>query len=263
VGLNLHPHGLAGRAAAALTLAPDLSLSIRRVRAMHFPQALFWFEAEFVADQKEQEVLCVGMDLHYGRQVRHTEALLQPDRLAEAPVEPLPEAPHEGLRAAYFASRERAARTVGALANTRKRELAVRVQKQSARMKRYYEQFRRELEEQSHRAGQDAAKYAARVEALGREEQLRLAELEAKTALRVRLRVLALLLVRQPKLLLQASLAARDGRSGSFDGVWDPLTESVEAVRCPGCGQPTYNLALDRSGAVACPACAAARRPKH
>ena len=59
VGLNLTPHDLAGRVRRALTLAPPLELLVERVRALHFAQVVFWFQAEFVSDQKEQEILAV------------------------------------------------------------------------------------------------------------------------------------------------------------------------------------------------------------
>lgn len=257
VGLHLHPHALAERVSVALRTGPDTAKQLRRARAMQFPQALFWFETSFTSDQSEQELLCVAMDLHYGREVRHIDLLLAPGRLAEAPPEPLPEAPHQSLAAAYLGARQRAARTVGALANSRRRDLQTRVQKQSERMTRYYQQLRRELEGQPHRGpGPDDARRAQRIEALAREQHLRVAELAAKTSLRVRLRLLALLLVRQPKLLLDVELTAKNHRSAAIELVWDPLGELVEAPQCPTCGQSTYELSLERSGAIRCIQCA-------
>ena len=64
VGLNLAPQDLAGQIGRALTLAAGLELRVGRVRPLHFPQAVFWFEATFVSDQKEQEILPVAIDLH-------------------------------------------------------------------------------------------------------------------------------------------------------------------------------------------------------
>ena len=92
VGLNLAPQGLASRVGRALTLSDGLTVQIERVRPLHFPQAVSWFEATFVSDQKEQEILPVAIDLHYGRQVRHLEQLLNRRHLAEEPWTPLPEA---------------------------------------------------------------------------------------------------------------------------------------------------------------------------
>ena len=75
VGLNLQPHDLPTRLRRSLHVAPA-TLQVGRVRALHFPQAVFWFQAAFVSDQKEQIVLPVAVDLHYGREVRHLDALL-------------------------------------------------------------------------------------------------------------------------------------------------------------------------------------------
>jgi len=173
------------------------------------------------------------------------------------PVEPLPEVSHQGARRGYLLARQRAAKTVAALANARRRELETRVQKQASRMQRYYDQLRAELEDQTRRGpAQDPDKRAARLNALAREEQLRLAELQSKAALRVKLRLIAVLLVRQQKLLITAALAAKDRRSANFELVWDPLTETVEAPPCPSCGRPGYAFDVDRLGHVVCPACA-------
>jgi hypothetical protein len=59
VGLNLAPQNLAGKIGRSLTLSSGLELRVGRVRPLHFPQAVFWFEATFVSDQKEQELLYV------------------------------------------------------------------------------------------------------------------------------------------------------------------------------------------------------------
>src|SRR5258707_821570 len=82
IGLNLEPHNLLGRVRKGLTLAAPLELEVERVRALHFTQVVYWFRAEFVSDQKEQTILPVGMDLHYGREVRHLDQILSPGRLA-------------------------------------------------------------------------------------------------------------------------------------------------------------------------------------
>src|SRR5262249_21621171 len=56
VGLNLTPHNLPGRLRRAFTLGEPLSeLHVDRVRALHFDQIVYWFRADFVSDQKEQE----------------------------------------------------------------------------------------------------------------------------------------------------------------------------------------------------------------
>ena len=105
---------------------------------MHFPQAIFWFKATFASDQKEDEIFPVGIDLFQLREVRHLEMLLAFDRLSEAPEAPLPEADHRGLLAAYRTAATHANRSVGSLANARRREWSGTVEKQISRMRQYY-----------------------------------------------------------------------------------------------------------------------------
>jgi hypothetical protein len=264
VGLNLLPHDLVKRVRRALTLTPPLELEVERVRALHFPQAVFWFQAEFISDQKEQEILPVAMDLHYGREVRHLDELLDRARLSEQPAEPLPEARHSSLAAVYPAARDQVLRSLAALASTRNRELTERLEQQVARMSRYYADLRAELDEQRRRA-RDKDEASVRAEsrraAIDREEQVRVAELRQKSMLQVRLRLLQLLLIQQPKLLLHARVTAPDRTPGNLELVWDPLLDALEAVPCPACGRPTYALDLTRQGRVLCLACAARAAP--
>ena len=114
VGLNLVPQGLEGQLRRAVTLPSGFVIKIERSRPLHFPQAVFWFEATFVSDQKEQDLLTVAIDAHYGRQVRHLDRLLDRSHLAAKPWSPLAEAPHPGLAATYPIARDRVIRTLSA-----------------------------------------------------------------------------------------------------------------------------------------------------
>ncbi len=84
-GLNLSPQGVENRLRRTAVLPPGYDLRLEQTRPLHFPQAVFWFEATFVSDQKEQDLLTVAVDVHYGRQVRHLDRLL--DR-ATSPINP-------------------------------------------------------------------------------------------------------------------------------------------------------------------------------
>jgi hypothetical protein len=265
VGLNLAPQGLAGRVRRALTLPAGYDLKVGRVRHLHFPQAVFWFEATFVSDQKEQDLLSVAIDLHHGRQARHLERLLDRRHFAEAPWTPLPEARHAGLSTAYPMARDRVVRTLSALANSRSRELGERLDRQVERMARYYADLRSEVDEQADRArnrGEDPAKFSARREALDREEQLRILELRQKSTLKVHLRLINLLVIHQPKILLHATVSSARSSAGALELVWDPLVEGLEAVPCPECRQPTFAFEVNRQGRLACPACSSAAPSK-
>ncbi|MBV9122585.1 MAG: hypothetical protein JO112_04445 [Planctomycetes bacterium] len=264
LGLNLAPHDLAARVRRAITLAPNLELRVERVRPLFFAQAVFWFQITFVSDQKEHEILPLAMDLHYGRPVRHLEKLLDFSRLTEHPPQPLPEARRLSLAAAYPLARAEVIRILAPLANTRERDLRERLDRQAARMARYYADLGSELDEQEHRArgGEEAReRLAARREAIDREQRLRLAELRQKNTLRVQLHLLNLLVIQQPKLLATCGIALSDPRTparppGRLELVWDPLLESLEAAPCPACGRPSFAFGLTRTGGAVCPTCA-------
>jgi hypothetical protein len=263
VGLIPAPQGVEDRLRRAAILPPGHALKVERARPLHFPQAVFWFEATFVSDQKEQDLLTVAIDVHYGRQVRHLDELLDRAHLAERPWTPLAEAPHPGLSTAYPIARDRVVRTLSALANTYHRELHERLGRQLERIGRYYADLRAEVEEQAKKGkarGEDTARFAARIEGLAREEQLRAGELRRKSQLKVHLRLLNLLVIYQPKLLLQTAVVASATGStvGRLKWVNDPLVEAVEAAVCPECRHPTFEFAVTRQGRLVCRACAAA-----
>jgi hypothetical protein len=269
-GLNLSPPGLEDRARRAISLAPGFNLTIEAVRPLFFPQALFWFEATFSSDQKEQEILPVAVDLHHRRQVRHIDRLLEPTRLSETPTRLLAEASHIPLASAYPIARNRVVRTLAAMANTRQRELSDRLTRQLERVNRYYADLRAEVDEQARRAqsrNDDPARLRERTAALHREEQLRVAELRQKSQLKISLRVLNLLEIHQPKLLLQTRLTGPGPRSTSCElaWVWDPLVDNLEALDCPQCNHPTFEVGFTRGGLAACSQCTSQSKPagKH
>jgi hypothetical protein len=259
VGLNLNPHNLLARLRKSLTLEEPLELSIDRTRALHFTQAIYWFRAEFISDQKEQTIVPVGIDLHYGREVRHLDQLLEPSRLAEQPGEVLPEARRQSIAEGYRLAREQSLRTIASLANVRGRELGERRDRQIERMTRYYADLRGELAEQAQRSRnpeEAALRLDERRSALAREEQLRIAELRQKSTLHVEVRLLQVLLIHQPKLLVHSLIGTPKHPGTRIELVWDPLLEVLEAPSCPVCRRPTFTLARNRLGQVVCPSCA-------
>jgi hypothetical protein len=250
IGLNLHPHGLESRVSRTISLPPDVSITIDRVRAMGFPQAVFWFKATFAGDQKEEEILPLGMDLHYLREVRHLDSLLTYDRLSDSPEAYLPEAKHSTLPAGCRAARGHVARTIAPLANARRREWAGRMQKQIARMSAYYAQLRVEADAHAGRSNDLAAetRAASRREAIDREEALRISELRQKSAIQVHVALASVMVIVQPKLLITNTITGKRQNSAPLDIVWDPLSETIEAVPCPACGQPTFAFRMSRTG---------------
>lgn len=254
LGLNLAPHDLSTRVRRAVHLEESAELRIDRQRTLDFPQAFFWFQCNFVSDQKEDDILSVAVDLHYGRQVRHHEKLLDSSRLSLQPALPLPEVDHAGLASALPLARNEAMHTLTTLAHTRMRELHERLDRQVRRMKQYYGDLRRELAAPVRgRDSDDArARREQRLQAIEREERLRIAELRQKNSLRVSIRLLSLLEIYQPKFLIHCTLSMPKRSAANFEVVWDPLQEAVEALPCPACHRPTFNLRLARDGGLHC-----------
>jgi hypothetical protein len=262
IGLHLRPAELSRQISRAVNLPEGALMRLLRARGLNFPVAVFWFAATFLSDQKEQEKLVVAMDLYHGRQVRHLDQLLEPGRLSETPAELLPDAPPtKNLVQAYLHSRERALRNVFTIANQYRRDHEERFLRQEARMRQYYQDLREEIEEQIARAesrSTDTSRALARRQAVDQEEALRLAELRRKNALRVHLKLLNILEIRQPKLLIETTLTPSCGEPAPLSLVWDPLMESLEAPDCPECGQPTFAFRFRlKCPTWLCPDCAA------
>ena len=256
--LNLASQHVLAKVRRSLQLAGGLELEFTKSRAMDFPQAVFWFQATLASDQQESYVLPVAIDLHYARQVRHLDELLCPDRLSEQPMQLLPQAKRCRLADAYPLARTEVVRTLGALAGARRRELRERVDRQVARMTRYYTDLRGEVDSLAERAktrGEDPSKYAGRRAAIDREERLRVGELRQKSSLNVQLRLANLLIVHQPKFLVDGFLSLPGHTGEPLPIVFDPLVGALEAVPCPGCICPTFQLQTNHRHQVCCPAC--------
>lgn len=273
-GLNLQARDLPAKIRRTIQLPEGFDWTFENVRFLHYPQAVFWFEATFASDIKEQEILPVGFDLASKREVRRLDQLLDFKRLARRPMQTLIEANHGDLTDIYLKARQEAVRTVSALGNIRRRELETRLDKQVSRMQLYYEDLRKELNEQDRRkAGRTAKegaetedhreKSAKRLETINREELQRITELRQKSALKITLRLANLLIVEQPKICVKAIVSAKrsgDILSEPMELLWNPLTEQLEAAVCPACGGPTFEfrLATKKSKAehpLVCPQC--------
>ena len=258
--VHLTPHALDSRVRRDFTLPSGTTLQIEAARRLYITTTIFWFEATFVSDEKEQAIYPVAVDRHYGRQVRYLEALLDSDRLSEIRRYPYPDAKSLPLDQAYRLAGERVARTVTAEANGRKHWLLARQAQQRQRMTRYFTDLRTELTERLEKAqarGEEAESLRLRLEALQREENLRLEELQRKATLQVQLNVVNLLHIKSPRLFLTAFLVFDEAKRAPLPLAltWDPLLEKTDAVDCPGCRHPTYELSVGRRGELHCPNC--------
>lgn len=258
IGIHLPEREVRDRVKRELKVADELSFECREIRPLHFANALFWFRVTFVSDEKEQELLYAAVDLHYGRLVRHLGDLFSYGSLSERRLMPYPDAPRISLLKAYRIARGRVLRTISAMANTRKQEMEKSVTSQIERMKRYFHDLREELKERigkTEAKGADTKGFYDRLDAINREEQIRIAELKSKTAIRVQIQLLNLMLVMQPKLSIEVDLIPKKGKPGVVPLVWDPLTEKLEPPQCLSCNRPSFYLELNRHGNVICPEC--------
>ena len=271
--VHLTPHALERRVRPDLALPEGAVLQVEAVRPLYVTHTLFWFEATFLSDEKEQALYSAAVDSYYGRTVRHLGPLLEGERLSEARPWPYPDAPALGLSISYLKAREQVMRTMTAEANNRKGEMKGRLVLQTERMVRYFTDLKEELEERLEKTvarGEDGESLRLRLEGLGREEALRLEEMGRKTMLRVHLKLINLLHLKIPWLFLTTHLMAAKGKGARANApalevplnlTWDPLLEKTNALDCPGCGHPTYTLVWTRRRELGCPACADLHSP--
>jgi hypothetical protein len=261
--LHLTPHALDQRVRRELVLPEGLALQIETMRPRYVTHSLFWFEVTYISDEKEQALYPVAVERYYGRQVRYLDALLESERFSEIRRWHYPDAASLPLDHAYLAAREAVARTVRAEAHTRQHQNQQRLVEQTGKMQRYYADLRAELAERVEKAtarGEELEALRLRQAALAREEALRLDELERKSQLRVQLKLTNLLHVKIPRLFVNTRLVAVEGKRAAFRPTaltltWDPLVEKTDALTCPGCHHPTFELRLGRQNELRCPNC--------
>ena len=261
-GFNLTPHDLTATVRRSLQVPAGVEVRSAPPRAYHFSSAVFWFQVTFISDEKVQSIFSVGIDRYYGRLTRTLEDTLRNAALSEARSYPYPDAPSWSLRRTYQLAREETVHTVAVAAHSHLAELQQYLQRETQRITGYFADLRAELADRQMRAaakGEDVAPFEAQRSALDREEQTQLADLRHKLALRVQVRLLNVLHVIQPKLRIRVQLVPPQGIGGEIEVVFDPALQKIEATVCPECARPTLALALalNRSGQVMCPACAA------
>ena len=259
--VHLTPHALGQRISRDLVLPDLVTLHIENIRPFYMAYALFWFEVTYLEDEKEQILYPMAVGRYYGRQVRYLDELLDGERLTDTRRWPFPDAKALPLDQAYLAARDAVVRTLRAEVNTRQHQGQTRRVEQTERMKRYYADLRAELADRIERAtgrGDDIGSLRLRQDALNREEALRLDELARKAQLQVQLKLMNLLHVKSPWLFILTKVTAKPFPAilpASIMITWDPLTEKTDALVCPSCRRPTFELQVNRQGVLHCPEC--------
>jgi hypothetical protein len=133
---------------------------------------------------------------------------------------------------------------------------------------RYFADLRAELRERlektAGKSDQDES-LRLRLEAVDREEAVRLEDLRRKAALRVELRVRNILHLKSPRLLLAAQIimgGRGPARTIPLTLTWDPVVGKLDAVACHHCQQPAYEFRLTSHNELRCPGCAGLTMPR-
>jgi hypothetical protein len=259
--VHLSPHALAQRVTRDLVLPEPVTLQIDSVRPLYVTHTLFWFEVTYLGDEKEQNLYSTAVDRWYGRQVRYLDGLMEGERFTETRRWSFADARSSPLDRAYLDAREAVVRTVRAEVRARQQQAQARLVEQTERMKRYYADLRAELAERIEKAvsrGDETESLQLRQDALDREQALRLDELARKTRLYAQLKLVNLLHVKIPRLFITTHAAAKqipNIHPASLTLTWDPLIEKTDALVCPHCQHPTFELRVNRQGALHCPEC--------
>jgi hypothetical protein len=221
------------------------------------PAGVFLFRARYLSDSQEEELAEVALNLTDGRLLRRLEEAIEKHGMAPEPWEAWPTAEELPLSETWAVVRAELERRLVASLGRRRRALEGRLRRESGRAAGYYEEFIRELQEQSAALPADdprRAALASKVRAVAAEREGRLAELAAKYRLEVEVALLSVLRLYLPRLVVSGRLTAKS-QAADLPLVWDPVEQAWEPARCRRCGTFTYALGLDRSGSPACPTC--------
>lgn len=258
---HLSPHALAQRVTRDMVLPEAISLRIENIRPLYVTHSLFWFEVTYLGEEKEQALFPLAIDRYYGRQVRYLDELLNGERLAESRRWTLADVKSQPLDRAYVSARDAVVRTVRAEVSARQHQTHTHLIEQNERMKKYHADLRAEFAERIEKAqtrGDETESLRLRQDALNREEQLRLDELARKAQIRVQIKLVNLLHIKIPRLFIRTHVTAKPIATihpGSLTLTWDPLTEKTDALVCPNCQRPTFELRVNRFGVLHCAEC--------
>jgi len=253
-------------ASASRTTADRLGRSYRFLEGTWAPQGgrpwwipvgVFLFRVRYLSDAREEDLLEVAVNLTDGRLLRRLGEALDHHGLVADPLEVWPMMAERPVGEVYAVARHEIERRLLAPLGLRRRELELRLTRESERAQIYYAELVRELEER--RAGPppespEHARLDSKLLAIGREREGRLAELRAKYRLSAEVSLLSVLRLYLPRIVFAGTLAGKR-REAALTLTWDPVERTGEPVRCSRCNGLTYEVGLHRGGGVACPRC--------
>ena len=232
----------------------DAAVAVVSVRAYEHRLALFAFHLVFESDEREEDVVEVGVDLGNGRVLRRAAEAVLAASWSEERLEAWPLAPLIPIATAYESACEELRHRTSATVTARQAELERLFRAEAARIARYYDDLAEEIA--SARTERTPAEVAERVAATRRERERRVAELSDKYRLRVQASLATLLVAVQPKTHVALRVVPRKGAAAEMTVVWDPLLGAYEAADCPGCGRPGFEFVVaPGEGRVRCGLC--------
>lgn len=250
------PDRLAQASVMRTLRVPEAAIRVEQVRWAVAEYAVWLFRAVFIADVREEVLLEVVVDRSTGRLVRRWDELQAAGRLCEG-------LPCEvglvrlSIRGAYEMAHAEVLRNLASHVTERQRTLMDWKQREVRRLMRYHEELGEELTERAEKVRHDARRQVllARLEANRMEAKRAAQDLETRYALSVELECASLLLVQVPKAVVTCHAEhPKRGWQAQVDVLWDLASRATEAADCPGCGQPGFELVLQREG-LACPRC--------
>lgn len=221
------------------------------------PTGLFLFRVRYLSDEREEELLEVTVNLTDGRLLRRLQDALDRHGVVADPVEAWPMMAERPAAEAYAVARREIEQRLSAPLGSRRRELEVRLTRESGRAGTYYTELIRELEARRAELSTDNPEQAAlgsKRLAIERERDGRLGELGAKYRLSAELSLLSVLRLYLPRVVFAGALADKR-REAPLALTWDPVERTGEPARCGRCDSLTYEVGLHRGGSIACPRC--------
>jgi hypothetical protein len=214
----------------------------REVRAVYH----FWyFGAQVDSEDRWEDLIMVQMNALTGAQVDLPDPLTMTDALPGAKAQ-------EGAAPDLPRARKLASLAAGARASDFVGRLERRLERDRQRIREYYGAL---LEETTPgRTRGDEGKIAEKRRAVTVEMRRRLAELDERYALRLRLDPVAVVLLEMPALEVELEVSRRSVK-GSSRVYWNPLRKELEPLACAACGVNTTVVRFDDGLRPLCAAC--------
>ena len=236
-------------------LTPDLSLACGTPKPLYFSKALFCFQITHLCDEKQQLLLSVGVDLHFGRIARNLETLLDSSGIVSSRPLPYPDASSLSHEEGYTIAWNECSRKATASAAMLKQKLQTAFSEESQRLKNYFDELKKELIVRQEKAkAEDLSRFHQQLHSIDLEERARFVDLQKKNSLQTEINLVNVLWIEQLQILIPITILHR-GKSISAEVVWDPKTQRVEPLACPNCQAPTLQLTACRQKGVGCPQC--------